>query len=406
MNSIYFDNNATTPLAPEVAELMASLHGRFGNPSSVHHLGRETRRLIEESRERIASLVGAKPSEIYFTSGGSEAIHMALWGTALRPKERSHLIVSAVEHASTLKTAAYLETLGVEVTYVDVDSNGALDPTRIAAAILPHTRLIAVMFANNEIGNIYPVKKIGEIARGKGVPFFCDAVQVLGKMEIRLEHLPIDLLSAAAHKFHGPKGAGFLYVREGTQVKAAFHGGRQERGLRPGTENIQGIAGMAKALEISLRKVDLDFRKIRALRDRLQGGIQDEFPEAIFHGDPEHHLHNTLNFRIPGVSGEALLLNLDLAGVAASLGSACDSGSLDPSHVLLAMGLSPEEALGGLRFSLSRYNTEAEVDEVLRILPQAVNKVRNGKLENRERRADNREAKKKDEDWKIANRTV
>lgn len=393
---IYFDNNATTPLAPEAAEAMRQVQDRFGNPSSVHRAGRETRRIVEECRERIAALIAAKPAEIHFTSGGTEAIHLALWGALFPPAERRHLVVTRVEHASTLRTAEYLEQVGIDVTYVDVDAAGTIDPERVAAAIRPETRMVAVMFANNEIGNVYPVKKIGELAQARGAGFFCDAVQVLGKMEIRLAHLPIGVLSAAAHKFHGPKGAGFLYVRETMKLNPVLRGGRQERGLRAGTENVAGIAGMTAALELAQSRLDRDFRKIRALRDRLQGGIGELFPEAVFHGDPEHRLDNTLNFRIPGVSGEALLLNLDLAGVAASVGSACDSGSLDPSHVLMAMGLSPEEALSGLRFSLSRYNTEAEVEEVLRILPEAVAKVRGGSAEALERKRESGEGKVSD----------
>jgi cysteine desulfurase len=295
---IYFDNNATTALASEVIEKMNSLQQVFGNPSSVHRLGRESRKLIEESRERIAAALRAEPSEICLTSGGTEAIHLALLGRFLPSAGRRHLIVSKVEHVAVLQAAAFLEKFGVEVTYLDVDSQGCLAPEAVEGALRPHTALIAVMFANNEIGNLYPVKKIGELAAQAGVPFFCDAVQAAGKLEIDLGRLPIDLLCGAAHKFHGPKGAGFLYVRDGLKLNPLFHGGRQERGLRAGTENVLGIVGMAEALELALRDLDKDSRRVRGLRDRLQQGILERIPEAVFHGDSDHRVDGTLNFRI------------------------------------------------------------------------------------------------------------
>jgi len=373
---IYFDNNATTPLVSEVEAAMVDANRRFGNASSVHGFGREARRLANESRERIARVLHASESEIVFTSGGTEAINAALLGIFLRAQGPRHLIVSRVEHSAVLKTAEFLESLGVEVDYLAVDGEGRLDPEAILAAIRPHTQLIAAMFANNELGNLYPIKRIGEIARERGIPFLCDAVQAIGRLDIDLSRLPLDLLAASAHKFHGPKGAGFLFCRKGLELAPLMHGGRQERGHRAGTENLPGIVGMAAALELASSRSLTDFRKVSQLRDRLQAGILERIPEALLNGDVEHRVANTLNVRFPGVSGETLLMNLDMEGVAVSVGAACDSGSLEPSHVLLACGLSEEAALECVRFSLSRLNTEEEVDRVLELLPRLVAKIR------------------------------
>ncbi len=375
-NMIYFDNNATTPLAPEVAQVIAGLQEQFGNPSSVHAAGREARRLIDEARQKIAGILRAPENRIFFSSGGTESLNAALLGIFSLGSEKRHLIVSSVEHHAVLNTAAYLEKSGCSVTRLKVDGQGRLEADALETAIRQDTALIAVMFANNETGNLYPVKKIGEIARDRGIPFLCDGVQALGKLEIDLSLLPIDILVGAAHKFHGPKGAGFLYLRDGMKLDPVLHGGRQERGIRPGTENTPAIVGMAEALSLSLKNPMRVGRQIRDLRDRLQAGILDRLPGTEILGDPEHRMDNTLNFRIDGISGESLLINLDMAGVAAGLGAACESGSLEPSHVLMAMGLSPEQALGGLRFSLSRYNTEAEVDSVLDLLPGLVERIR------------------------------
>ncbi len=372
---IYFDNNATTPLAPEVEAAMAEAGRHFGNASSVHALGREARRLIDESRELVAQALRISESEITFTSGGSEAINAALLGIFLSERGPRHLVVTRVEHSAVLKAAEFLESLGVEVSYVGVDAEGRLDPEAILEAIRPHTKLVASMFANNELGNLYPVKRIGEIARERGIPFLCDAVQAVGRLDIDLARLPIDLLAASAHKFHGPKGAGFLFCRKSIELAPLIHGGRQERGHRAGTENLTGIVGSAAALELARTRSLADFRKVSQLRDRLQAGIVERIPSVLLNGDIEHRVANTLNVRFPGVSGETLLMNLDMEGVAVSVGAACDSGSLEPSHVLLACGLGETEALECVRFSLSRFNTEAEVDRALEILPRLVAKL-------------------------------
>jgi len=373
---IYFDNNATTALAPEAEEAMAQAAKLCGNASSVHSAGREARRLLHQARERIAQVLKAPESSLAFTSGGTESINAAMIGLFLPLQGPRHLIVSSVEHSAVLKTAEFLQGLGVQVTQLGVDAEGRLDLAELEAAIRPETKLIAVMFANNETGNLYPVKRIGEIARERKIPYLCDAVQAVGRLEIDLSRLPIDLLAASAHKFQGPKGVGLLYCKKELELTPLIHGGRQERGQRAGTENIPGIVGMATALELAHRRLMTEERKIAGLRDKLQSGLFERIPDLQINGDVEHRVVNTLNFRVPGVSGETLLMNLDMAGIAVSVGAACDSGSLEPSHVLKAMGQGDEEALEGLRISLSRNNTEAEVEEFLRVLPGLVEKIR------------------------------
>ncbi|HCU23417.1 MAG TPA: cysteine desulfurase NifS [Deltaproteobacteria bacterium] len=373
---IYFDNNATTPLLPEVAAVMREAETCFGNAGSVHAAGRDARRLLNQAREEVAACFRAPEAAFVFTSGATEALNAAMLGIFLPLSLPSHLIVSQVEHAALLKAADFLEGLGVEVSRIGVDAIGRIDPEAVAAELRPHTRLIAVMFANNEIGNLYPVKKIGELARSRGVAFLCDAVQAVGRYEIDLSLLPIDLLAASAHKFHGPKGVGFLYCRPGLKLTPWLHGGRQERGRRAGTENISGIVGLAAALKRVRSGLPERQRRIAALRDRLQAGLAERIPEVVFNGDAEFRTAGTLNFRTPQISGETLLMNLDMAGIAVSVGAACDSGSLEPSHVLTAMGQSEAEALEGLRVSLSELNTEAEVEEFLNILPKLIEKIR------------------------------
>ncbi len=373
---IYFDNNSTTPLAPEVEAVLVKTLGDFGNPSSVHALGQVSRKLVNEARESIAQDLHVPESTILFTSGGTESLNLAMLGAFLPKPEGKHLVVSKIEHAAVLKTAEFLQNMGVEVTSLEVDGFGRISLPQLEASIKPNTVMIAVMFVNNEIGNIYPVKKIGEIARDHKIFFLCDAVQAVGRMEINLSLLPIDMIAASAHKFHGPKGVGFLYVRKGIDLTPLHLGGGQERGLRAGTENVPGIAAMAMALQLAMSRQEEDQRKISRLRDQLQAGILERIPGVTVHGDIEHRVPHTLNFRIEGISGESLLMNLDQAGIAASAGAACESGSMEPSHVLLAMGIPLEQARGGLRFSLSRYNTEAEVEEVLRVLPGLVERIK------------------------------
>jgi len=373
---IYFDNNATTPMLPEVEAAVAEAQRAFGNAGSVHGAGREARRRLDEARERIAGILRVPASTLTFTSGATEALNAALLATLAYGSGPRHLVVTRVEHAAVLRTAEFLEAHGVEVSYVEVDAEGRLEPEAVEAALRPHTRLIAAMFANNETGNLYPVKRLGEIARARGIPYLCDAVQAAGKLELDLSLLPIDMTALSAHKFHGPKGVGLLYVRKGLESRPLLHGGRQERGLRAGTENVPGIAGMAVALELAARNLFEDQRRVARLRDRLQAGLVERVPGLFVNGDAEHRISNTLNFRVPGVSGETLLMNLDMEGIAVSVGAACDSGSLEPSHVLTAMGLDEAAALEGVRVSLSRFNTEAEVDRFLEVLPRLVSKIR------------------------------
>lgn len=373
---IYFDNNATTPLDPKVASAVAQAQELYGNAGSVHAAGREARRLLNEAREKIAAILRVAESTLTFTSGATESLNAAMLSFLGYGGGPRHLVVSKVEHAAVLRTAEFLESLGVEVSYLEVDEEGRLESEAVEAALRPHTRLIAVMFANNEIGNVYPVKKIGELARERGIPYLCDAVQVAGKMELDLSLLPIDASALSAHKFHGPKGVGLFYARKGLSIHPWILGGRQERGLRAGTENIPGIVGMAKALELAMERLFEEQRRITRLRDRLQTGLLEKIPDLRIHGDVEHRVGNTLNFRVPGVSGETLLMNLDMAGFAVSVGAACNSGSLEPSHVLSAMGLSESEALEGIRVSLSRFNTEEEVETFLATVPKLVAKIR------------------------------
>ena len=373
---IYFDNNATTFLAPEVEAAVAEAQRAFGNAGSVHRAGREARRLLNESREKIAALFGVPESTLSFTSGATEALNAAMLSFLAYGSGPRHLIVSRVEHSAVLRTAEFLESVGVELSYLDVDGEGRLDPEAVEAAFRPHTRLVAVMFANNETGNLYPVKRIGELARARGVPYLCDAVQAAGKLELDFSRLPIDVSALSAHKFHGPKGVGLLYARQGVQIHPWMHGGRQERGLRAGTENVPAIVGMACALELATRRIFEDQRRVTRMRDRLQEGLLDRVPGLLINGDVEHRVGNTLNFRVPGVSGETLLMNLDMEGIAVSVGAACDSGSLEPSHVLTAMGLNETEALEGVRVSLSRASTDAEVEAFLETLPRLVAKIR------------------------------
>ncbi len=373
---IYLDNNATTPLAPEVLEVYRESMEVFGNASSVHQAGRRARALLQESRETLAELLGGDGAHVIFTSGGTEALNLAMLGVFLPELKKRHLILSPVEHSAVLETARYLSRMGVEISFLQVDSQGRLDLESLEPLIRSDTGLIAVMWANNETGNLYPVDEVGAIARRHDIPFLCDAVQVLGKISVDISLKNIDFLSASSHKFHGPKGVGFLYLRPGLAWQAPLRGGRQERGRRPGTENLPAIAAMVAALKQAQQTQADDQMRIAALRDRLQEGIFSTISGCHLHGDSENRMGNTLNLRIEGVAGESALIRLDMAGVAISVGAACESGSLEPSHVLLAMGLEPRHAMDGLRFSLSRYNTEAEIDRTLEVLPQVVRQIR------------------------------
>ncbi|MGE5552966.1 MAG: cysteine desulfurase NifS [Betaproteobacteria bacterium] len=379
MRHVYLDHAATTPAAPAVVEAMLPwFTERFGNPSSIYGWGREAKQAVEDARERVARNLGALPQEIIFTGGGSEADNLALKGVALANRNKgNHVITSAIEHHAVYDAAKFLaEHLGFEVTYVPVDRHGMVDPDEVRKAITPRTVLISIMHANNEVGTIQPIAEIGRVAQEHQIPFHVDAVQTVGAIPVNVDELHADLLSLSAHKFYGPKGVGALYVRRGVHLVQLIHGGAQERKRRAGTENVPGIVGLAKALDLAVESLQENGARIGALRDRLVQGIMDRIPRTRFNGHPTKRLPNNASFCFEFVEGESLLLNLDLLGVAASSGSACTSGALEPSHVLLAMGLPHEIAHGSLRLTLGRDNSEEDVDYVLEILPEIVSKLR------------------------------
>lgn len=378
MKRIYFDHSATTPVDNEVAELMMEyMTEKFGNPSSIHSYGREVKKAVDEARQHVAALLGANANEIFFTSGGTEADNLALKGVAFANRKKgNHIITTAIEHHAILHTCEYLEKQGFTVTYLPVDENAMVRLEDVEKAITDKTILISVMFANNEVGTIQPIKEIGKLAKDKGILFHTDAVQATGNYPIDVKEYNIDLLTMSAHKFHGPKGVGALYVRRGVRIDAVQHGGGQERSLRAGTENVPGIVGLGKAAEIAKRDMDKKIAHITALRDKLIKGLFDKVPDIKLNGHPTQRMPGNVNFSFLYVEGESLLLNLDLKGIAASSGSACTSGSLDPSHVLLAMGLTHEVAHGSLRISLGRGNTQEDIDYCLTVLPEIVERLR------------------------------
>ena len=378
MDRIYLDNAATTAVSPEVLEAMLPYFTQcFGNPSSIHSTGRDARRVVDAARRQVAAAIGAQPQEIYFTAGGSESDNWAIKGTAFAKKSRgNHIITSAIEHHAVLHTCAWLEKQGFEVTYLPVDEFGRVRVEDVEKAITDKTILITIMAANNEIGTIQPIAEIGKLAHDKGILFHTDAVQAIGAMPIDVNAMNIDLLSMSGHKFHGPKGIGALYIRKGVKIDQYLHGGAQERGQRAGTENLAGIVGMGKAIEIATQHLEENAARLTVLRDKLIDGILAEIPDVRLNGHRTQRLPNNVNVSVRYVEGEALLLRLDLAGIAGSSGSACTSGSLDPSHVLLAIGLPHEIAHGSLRLSLGTDTTEAEIDEVLDKLPGIVKNLR------------------------------
>ncbi len=375
---IYLDHAATTPVDPRVAEGMAAVYrDAHGNPSSLHAEGRAARALVDEARERVAVAIGAQHAEIVFTSGGTEADSLALRGTvrALRAKG-DHVVASAVEHHAVIDTCHDLEREGVRITILPVDRHGLVDPDDARGAITDRTVLVSVMHANNEIGTIEPMAEIGAICRDKGVVFHSDAVQTVGALDVDVGALPVDLLSLNAHKFYGPKGVGALYVRGGTPFQPIQTGGGQERDRRAGTENVAGILGMGLALELAVSARSEESPRLAALRDRLADGIRERIDDVVFNGHPTERLPNNVSVCIRGVQGESLIVALDLAGIAASSGAACTTGSLEPSHVLLAIGLSREVAQGSLRLTLGRSTTAEDVDAVLEELPRIVARLR------------------------------
>lgn len=375
---IYLDNAATTKVADSVVDAMLPYFKEYyGNASSIYQLGAKSKEALDESREYIAGTLGAKTNEIYFTAGGSESDNWAIKATAdAYAQKGKHIITSAIEHHAVLHTCEYLENHGYEVTYVGVDENGVIKLDELKAAIRPDTILISVMFANNEIGTIQPIKEIGEIAKEHDILFHTDAVQAYAQVPINVDEMHIDMLSASGHKLNGPKGIGFLYIRKGIKIRSFVHGGQQERGRRAGTENIPGIVGLAAAAKRSFFMLEEKMKKEIELRDYLISRIEAEIPYCRLNGDRKKRLPNNVNFSFQFIEGESMLILLDSKGIAASSGSACTSGSLDPSHVLLAIGLPHEIAHGSLRLTLSEENTKEEMDYVVEQLTAILERLR------------------------------
>lgn len=375
---IYLDHAATTYVKPQVLEAMLPYFTeRFGNASSVYTIGRESKKAIEESRDKVAMAIGAQSREVFFTGSGSEADNWAIKGVAYANKNKgNHIITTKIEHHAVLHTCQYLESEGFEVTYLPVDENGLVTPEQVRDAIKPNTILITIMFANNEIGTVQPIAAIGKVAREKGVCFHTDAVQAVGNIPINVVDMNIDLLSLSAHKFYGPKGVGALYIRKGVKITSFLHGGAQERGRRASTENIAGIVGLAKAIELATVNLEQHNKKLIELRDRTIDEIMKSIPFVKLNGDRYKRLPGNVNFSFEFIEGESLLLMLDMKGIAASSGSACTSGSLDPSHVLMAIGLPHEIAHGSLRISFGDENTHEDVDYLLEVLPIIVQRLR------------------------------
>jgi cysteine desulfurase len=375
---IYLDHASTTPADPEVVAAMSPWFTRsFGNPSTVYSLGLESAQAVQEARETIARLLNADPDEIYFTSGGTESDNWAIQGTAdSRSRNGRHLITSAIEHHAVLETMEHLEKQGYEVTRVPVDSRGIIDPDDVRKAIRPNTILVSIMHANNEVGTIQPIAEIGKITREAGVLFHTDAVQTAGKLPLDVRELGVDMLSVSAHKFYGPKGVGLMYMRKGVRITPLLHGGGQERGRRAGTSNVPGIVGMAKALELAAERMAADAAREAALRDRLWAGLQDAIEAIHLNGDLEQRLAGNLNVRLDGIEGESMILMLDMEGICVSSGSACTTGSLEPSHVLLALGIPKEHAHGSLRVTLGRSTTTEHIDHFLKVFPPIVARLR------------------------------
>lgn len=375
---IYMDNAATTKVAPEVLEAMLPYFAEhYGNPSTIYRLGNDAKRAVSRARGEIAHLIGAQPEEIYFTSGGSESDNWAIKAVAETCRERGrHIITTKIEHHAVLRTCEWLERQGYAVTYLDVDADGLVDPAAVEAAIRPDTILISVMTANNEIGTIEPIAEIGQIARERGVLFHTDAVQAFGQIPLWAEEMGIDLLSASAHKLNGPKGVGCLYIRNSVKLRQFIHGGSQERGRRAGTENVTGIVGFGRAAALAGERMGAKTAAETELRDHLIRRLTTEIPDCRLNGHPTRRLPGNVNVSIPGIEGESLLIRLDMENICASSGSACTSGSLDPSHVLLAIGRTDAQARGSLRLTLSDENTMEEADRAADAVARIVAELR------------------------------
>ncbi len=380
MNRVYLDHNATTAVAPEVLEAMLPyLSGEYGNAASIHTFGQKARAAVETAREQVAALIGARAQEIVFTSGGTEADNHAILGvvaSTASSTSRSHVITSSSEHEAVLNTCQALEKQGVDVTYLAVDREGRVDPEELRRSVRKETVLITIMHANNELGTVQPLEEIGRIAAEADVYFHTDAVQSAGKLPIDVNALGIDLLALSGHKFYAPQGIGALYIRGGTRLRQLLYGGHHQRGFRPGTENVPGIVGLGKAAEIARQSQVKDAARISALRDRLEQGLLAQVPHSRVNAARAPRTPNTTNITFPGIDGEALVIALDLKGLACSTGAACSSGAVEPSHVLTAIGLPPEEARASLRFSLGRHTTAADIDFALYIVPATVVQLR------------------------------
>jgi len=378
MDRIYLDHAATTPMRSEVQQALAEAVARtFGNASSVHSFGQEAKKLLEESRERAALRIGAAPDELVFTSGGTESDNLAIRGAAYALRDKgNHIVTTTIEHHAVLNCCKALEDEGFEVSYIPVDAECLVDPEAVAGAMRPETILVSVMMANNETGTVEPIAEIGDMARKAGVAFHTDAVQAVGKIPVDVEELGVDLLSVSGHKIYGPKGVGALYVRRGTPLRQLVYGGHHERSLRPGTENVAGIAAFAKAIELAVEELPEADANLRRLKETLAAGIIEKIPAVRRNGSRECSLPHILNTSFEGVEGESLLLNLDLMGIAVSTGSVCTSGATDPSHVLLAMCLASQLAQSSMRFSFGRDNTTAQVERLLEVLPEIVARLR------------------------------
>jgi len=378
MQRIYLDHAATTPTHPEVVKAMLPFFSdTFGNPSSIYSYGQEAKGAVEEARTRVAELIGARDEEIVFTSGGTEADNFALKGVVYANEHKgSHVITSSIEHHAVLETCKSLERSGFKITCLPVDKYGLVDPDDVKKAITSKTILISVMHANNEVGTIEPVEEIGRIAREAGICFHTDAVQTAGHIPVNVDKLRVDLLSISGHKFYGPKGVGALYVRKGIKLASFMHGGEQEKRHRAGTENVPAIVGLGKAVELAGQEMGKEAERLTHLRDKLIEGLGEKIDRIRLNGHPTRRLPNNVNVSIDFVEGESMLLNLDLEGICASTGSACSSSNLEPSHVLLALGVPAEQAHCSLRFTLGRENTEADIGRVLEVLPGIVAKLR------------------------------
>jgi len=374
----YLDYNSTTPVDPAVlAAMLPFLRENFGNASSIHSAGQSARAAVDRARQSVAALIGAKPAEIVFTSGGTEADNLAIFGLlAASRAPRKHIITTAIEHHAVLNSCQALEKTGVTVTFVPVGQDGIVDPDDIRRALRPETILITVMHTNNELGTIQPIDEIGKIASEAQIYFHCDAVQAAGKLPLDVKCLGVDLLSLSAHKIYGPKGVGALFIHSGTPLEPQFHGGRHERDRRPGTENVPGIVGLGKAAELARQNLIADTERITALRNRLESAVLAAISSVHVNGDRARRVGNTTNLSFAAAGGEALLIALDLQGLAVSTGAACSSGAVEPSHVLLAAGLSPDEARSSLRFSLGRPTTSEEIDHAIEVIPAVVKRLR------------------------------